>query len=175
MSPERIYGARSPRGWLFLAFLGVWVYLISQVLKVYNAVVADMTALSPGDVLSLLAITSGLGSVLVFAGLVSALWRANLAAGLSGAGVRGLVLGASGVGVLLVFAIALVLAFLGFGGEFVAALTRVRDIGDVLGTALAFAGLASLGVGLAHATSLFRRPARVPRPSESAQERAEPP
>lgn len=175
MAPERVYGARSPRGWLFVAFLGVWVYLISQVLKVYNAAVADMVTLSPTDVLRLLAITSGLGSLLVFAGLVAALWRANLAAGLSGAGVRGLVLGASGVGVLLVFVITLALAFLEFGGEFVAALARVRDIGDVLGTALAFAGLASLGVGLAHATSLFRRPAHAPRPSEATQESAESP
>jgi len=173
MSPERVYGARSPRGWLFVAFLGVWVYLISQVLKVYNAAVADMVTLSPTDVLRLLAITSGLGSLLVFAGLVAALWRANLAAGLSPSGVRGLVLGAAGVGVLVLFEIATILRLLGLEEDALTSLVRAQAVGDVLGTALAFAGLAFLAVGLTHAVGLFR-PAREapPTPKPTAEKQA---
>jgi hypothetical protein len=156
-----VYGAKAPRGWLFVAFLGVWLYLVSQVLRVYEETVAPWAGLSRADLLSALAITAGLGSLLFFAGVVSALWRANLAAGLSGAGVRGLVLGASGVGVLLVFEAVLLLAYFDVGDEFVSTLLRpaVRTIGDILGTALSFAGLASLAVGLAQAVRLFRGPA----------------
>src|SRR3989442_1628354 len=83
-------GLRSPRGWLFLAFLGVWLYLASQLLRLYPARVAEIVVLPVLEVKEVLALTSGLGQLLFFGGLVAALWRANLAAGASSAGIRGL-------------------------------------------------------------------------------------
>src|SRR2546425_10583790 len=73
-------GLRSPRGWLFLAFLGVWLYLASQLLRLYPARVAEIVALPLSEVREVLALTSGLGQLLFFGGLVAALWRANRAA-----------------------------------------------------------------------------------------------
>lgn len=158
-----------PRAWLLTAFLGVWVYLVAQLLRGYSLWVSDALGMSRPDAEQLLGFLAGLGSILVMAGLTAALWRANLAAGLSHAGVRGLVLGAAGVGVLLLFEVADLLGLFGVEPDSVAALLRARSVGDILGTSLAFAGLASLVVGLSHATGLFARPAR-----EAAEERREP-
>src|SRR2546428_3136103 len=91
-------GLRSPRGWLFLAFLGVWLYLVSQLLRLYPARVAEIVVLPVSEVREVLALTSGLGQLLFFGGLVAALWRANLAAGASSAGIRGLAFGVAGGG-----------------------------------------------------------------------------
>src|SRR2546428_4731276 len=91
-------GLRSPRGWLFLAFLGVWLYLASQLLRLYPARVAEIVVLPVSEVREVLALTSGLGQLLFFGGLVAALWRANLAAGASSAGIRGLAVGVAGGG-----------------------------------------------------------------------------
>src|SRR3989449_7319704 len=91
-------GLRSPRGWLFLAFLGVWLYLASQLLRLYPARVAEIVVLPVSEVREVLALTSGLGQLLFFGGLVAALWRANLAAGASSAGIRGLAFGVAGGG-----------------------------------------------------------------------------
>src|SRR3989441_10939377 len=91
-------GLQSPRGWLFLAFLGVWLYLASQLLRLYPARVAEIVVLPISEVKELLALTSGLGQLLFFGGLVAALWRANLAAGASSAGIRGLAFGVAGGG-----------------------------------------------------------------------------
>lgn len=145
-----------PRGWLAFAFLGVWVYLVSQVLRGYPTAVSGATGLDPYVAFQALAVTAGFGSIMVLSGLVAALWRANLAAGLSPAGVRGLVLGAAGVGVLVLFLIAAALRLVGLEEDTLTALVRAQPVGDVLGTALAFAGLASLAVGLTHAVGLFR-------------------
>src|SRR2546427_7550939 len=93
-------GLQSPRGWLFLAFLGVWLYLASQLLRLYPARVAEIVVLPISEVKELLALTSGLGQLLFFGGLVAALWRANLAAGASSAGIRGLAFGVAGGGPL---------------------------------------------------------------------------
>src|SRR2546428_681825 len=89
-------GLRSPRGWLFLAFIGVWLYLASQLLRLYPARVAEIVVLPVLEVREILALTSGLGQLLFFGGLVAALWRANLAAGASSAGIRGLAFGVAG-------------------------------------------------------------------------------
>src|SRR2546428_1760239 len=91
-------GLRSPRGWLFLAFLGVWLYLVSQLLRLYPARVAEIVVLPVLEVREVLALTSGFGQLLFFGGLVAALWRANLAAGASSAGIRGLAFGVAGGG-----------------------------------------------------------------------------
>src|SRR3989442_2143923 len=103
-------GLQSPRGWLFLAFLGVWLYLASQVLRLYPARVAEIVVLPIPEVKELLALTSGLGQLLFFGGLVAALWRANLAAGASSAGIRGLAFGVAGGGTPRVTEFALLLA-----------------------------------------------------------------
>src|SRR5437870_12484460 len=91
-------GLRSPRGWLFLAFLGVSLYLTSQLLRLYPARVAVIVVLPAAEVKEVLALTSGLGQLLFFGGLVAALWRANLAAGGSHVGVRGAAFGGGGGG-----------------------------------------------------------------------------
>src|SRR5256885_9662220 len=101
-------GLRSPRGWLFLAFLGVWLYLASQLLRLYPARVAEIVVLPVLEVKEVLALTSGLGQLLFFGGLVAGLWRANLAAGASSAGIRRLAFGVAAVGSLGAMAFPLV-------------------------------------------------------------------
>src|SRR5947208_1521371 len=105
MSSPRVaqVGLRSPRGWLFLAFLGVWLYLASQLLRLYPGRVAAVVVIPVLEVKEVLALTSGLGQLLFFGGLVAALWRANLAAGASNAGIRGLSCGVAGGAILAVF------------------------------------------------------------------------
>jgi len=148
---------RSPRVWLGLAFLGVWLYMLSQLFRIYPAPVANAFALTTAEAQEALAITSGLGQIILFAGLVAALWRANRAAGLSGSSVRGLLFGAAGVGVLLAFEIALFADWVRIVADPVKLMVRAPslDIGVLVGSALVFAGLASLGLGLAQATGLF--------------------
>jgi len=162
----------APRSWLALSFLGVWLYLISQILRGYPAVVSDATGVPAAEVLRTLAFTAGLGSIMVFSGLVAALWRSNLAAGLSPAAVRGLVLGAAGVGVLALFELAVLFGLFDVRDETVASLLRAQPVGDIVGTAMAFAGLASLAVGLTHAAGLFDRASAeaksTPAPAEKA-------
>src|SRR2546426_5078754 len=108
-------GLRSPRGWLFLAFIGVWLYLASQLLRLYPARVAEIVVLPVSEVREVLALTSGLGQLLFFGGLVAALWRANLAAGASSAGIRGLAFGVAGGGTPRGVGFALFLHLLGAG------------------------------------------------------------
>src|SRR2546426_2175566 len=122
-------GLRSPRGWLFLAFIGVWLYLASQLLRLYPARVAEIVVLPVLEVREVLALTSGLGQLLFFGGLVAALWRANLAAGASSAGIRGLAFGVAGVGTLGVMEFALFLDWLG------APVKPLRVFGDTTGPA----------------------------------------
>jgi len=176
MSSPRVaqVGLRSPRGWLFLAFLGVWLYLASQLLRLYPGRVAEVVVIPVLEVKEVLALTSGLGQLLFFGGLVAALWRANLAAGASNAGIRGLAFGVAGVGILGVFEFALFLDWLAgaFNPMAAFAQTPILDTGVIAGTALAFAGLASLVVGFAQSTDLFGRrrrlvPARAARKEET--------
>ncbi|MGI0150075.1 MAG: hypothetical protein ACREDF_11170, partial [Thermoplasmata archaeon] len=104
---------RSARGWLRLAFLGVWLYLISQLLRIYPDGIASAFDLTIAEARQALSITSGLGQIVLFAGLVTALWRANIAVGVSGSGVRGLAFGAAGVGILMFLEAALFLDWIG--------------------------------------------------------------
>src|SRR5256886_14011489 len=166
-------GLRSPRGWLFLAFLGVSLSLTSQLLRLYPARVAEIVVLPAAEVKEILALTSGLGQLLFFCGLVAALWRANLAAGASNAGIRGLAFGVAGGGTLGVFEFALFLDWLraALNPSGVLAQTPVLDTGVIAGTALAFAGLASLVGGFCPCTDLFgRREGRVPAPAARKEE-----
>src|SRR5947199_6661177 len=106
-SPIDARRIRSPRGWLGLAFLAVWLYLISQLLRIFPSGTADAFGLTVPEARQVLAITSGLGQIGLFAGLVAALWRANLAAGVSATGSRALGLGRAGGGVLTRFGVRL--------------------------------------------------------------------
>src|SRR5712692_5473318 len=116
--------------------------------------------------------SAGLGQLLFFGGLVAALWRANLAAGVSNAGIRGLAFGVAGVGILGLFEFALFLDWLGatFNPMALFAQSPVLDTGVIAGTALAFAGLASLVVGFAQSTDLFGRRERVASQREGQRE-----
>ena len=171
-SPQVAYpGLRSPRGWLAVAFLGVVLYLVSQVFRLYPEWIASVTGSTVGAVRQVLGVTAGLGSILFLSGLVAALWRANLAAGLSPAGVAGLALGAAGIGVLFLFEIARVLDWIRVTVSQVRDLLNAAEVGDIIGNAFAFAGLAFLGVGLAQAAGLFGRPEEeLPRAAASAEE-----
>lgn len=166
-------GVRSPRGWLGLAFLGVWLYLVSQLLRIFPTGIAASFDLTVPEALEALAITSGLGQIVLFAGLTSALWRANRAAGLSEFSVRGLALGALGVAIFSFVEIAL---FLDWIGVSIVPFSLVRgtyalDAGVIGGTAFVFAGLASLGFGLSRSINLFGRAQResVRTPPETAR------
>src|SRR2546427_11217013 len=97
---------RSPRVWLGLAFLGVWLYMLSQLFRIYPAPVANAFALTIAEAQEALAITSGLGQIILFAGLVAAPWRANPAVRPSRASRRGLPLGWAGGGGPVVIPIA---------------------------------------------------------------------
>lgn len=176
MAGAGILEVQSPRGWLGLAFSGVWLYLASQLLRIFPTGAAEAFGLSVPEVLEVFAITSLLGQIVLFTGLTSALWRANLAAGLSSVGVRGLVLGAAGIGVLLISEIALLLDW---GGVSVGPVTRFvavpfLDAAVIGGTALVFGGLASLGIGLSRAIRLFARSRREPHRPPTAAESEEP-
>jgi hypothetical protein len=142
--------------------------LLSQLFRIYPAPVTEAFALTTSESQEALAITSGLGQITFFSGLVAALWRANRAAGLSGSGIRGLAFGAAGVGTLALFEIALFADWVRIIVDPVKLMAHspVLDIGILLGSALVFASLASLGVGLAQATGLFApRAGPVPIPS----------
>src|SRR2546429_7124833 len=87
-SPIDARRIRSPRGWLGLAFLAVWLYMISQLLRIFPVGTADAFSLTISETRQVLAITSGLGQIGLFAGLVAALWRAHLAAAASDTRLR---------------------------------------------------------------------------------------
>ncbi len=151
------YGApvRRPTGWLGLAFFGVALYVISAVLQIYRSTVATALAVDAAELTELLGLTSWLGQVGFFAGLVAALWRANLAAGLTRPSVAGLTLGAAGVGMMGLFELALLIDFLGVAIPPVTSLILAQELITAVGTFLGFAGLASLAVGLTNAMGLF--------------------
>lgn len=160
------FGVRAPRLWLGVAFVGVWLYFIAKVLEIYSDRFAQSADLAPAEARQVLSIIAGLASILFFSGLVAALWRANLATGLSGSSVRGLVVGSAGVGVLVIFAIAQMLDWIGIRLASLQSLLGANQLGDIAGNALAFAGLAFLCVGLAESVGIFRRAkTETPRPA----------
>src|SRR5437588_10831197 len=109
-SPIDARRIRSPRGWLGLAFLAVWLYMISQLLRIFPVGTADAFSLTISETRQVLAITSGLGQIGLFAGLVAAWWPASLAAAASRAGTRGLRRGLGGVGDLCLVQVAFFVA-----------------------------------------------------------------
>ncbi len=166
-SPSHGEVVRRPTTWLTAAFFGVWLYLIAAILQVYRAQVAGAFTMEPSDLSNLLGVTSWIGQTLFFAGLVAALWRSNLAAGLTGASVTGLTLGAAGIGMMCLFDLALLIRLLGVPIAPATSLLQAQDMITALGIFLGFAGLASLAVGLTQATGLFAR-AETPEPAASA-------
>src|SRR2546430_13890158 len=84
-----------------------------------------------------LAIPSGRGQIVLFAGLTGALWRANLAAGVSGSRIRGLALGGAGIALLSLFEIALFFDWIGIFMNPINELSRspALDAGIIAGTA----------------------------------------
>ncbi len=151
---ERI---RAPLGWLGVAFLGIWTYFLAQLFQVYASSFATAANLSLADANDVLRILSNLGQVLFLSGVIAAFWRANLAAGLSSPGVRGLVLGSAGVGVLVLFEVGLLFAWFRVTAAPIRAFIEAYAVGNIVGVALGLAGVASLGVGLSHAVGLFGR------------------
>jgi len=87
------------------------MYFLSQLLQLYKEAFAAAAGLSVAHALDALRLTSNLGQILFLAGVGAALWRANLAAGLSSSGVSGLVIASAGVGVLVLFEVVLLLAW----------------------------------------------------------------
>lgn len=157
----------APRGWLRLALFGAFVYLASKLMAFYPDAASRATGVSAPALVSFLPVVAGAGLVLFLWGLVAAFWRLNRAAGHSGTGVAGLVAGALGVIVLA----ALVLLDLGtafsISDPVVTALREREALATLIGTFLAFAGLATLGLGLARAGGLFGAPSRSPSRSPS--------
>ncbi len=133
------------------------MYFLSQLLQLYKEAFAAAAGLSVAHALDALRLTSNLGQILFLAGVGAALWRANLAAGLSSSGVSGLVIASAGVGVLVLFEVVLLLAWFDLVTGPIATLGDVYAVGNIMGVALGLAGIASLGVGLSHAAGLFGR------------------
>ena len=159
-SPRRI---RAPRGWLGLAFLGVWTYFLAQTFQLYVDGFASGSNLTVPEALDVLRVMSNLGQILFLSGIAVALWRANLAAGLTPAGVRGLAIASGGVGVLLFFEAVILIAWVHVVQSPIGALSGAYGVGSIVGVALGLAGIASLGVGLTQAAGFFGPPGEAAR------------
>jgi len=134
--------------WLGLSFLGIWVYLAAQLSQLYPTSFADGVGLSATDADLVLRIMSNLGQVFFFAGIVATLSRANRRAGVSRAGIRGLVAGSAGIGVLALIESFLLLQWFEVPLSSLAQVAEYYQVVSVLGVGLALAGIASLAVGL---------------------------
>lgn len=154
-----------------LSFFGVIVYGASKLMEFYPDQASRLIHLSPATLGTYLPLTAIAGTVLFFAGLVAALWRANRAAGWSAAGAMGATLGTAGVVVLLGEGLALVVSQLALRVPLPAVWMNSVALEDFAGTVLAFAGLAGLGMGLAHASGLFMARRTVIGPYRGSYER----
>ena len=146
---------RPPRGWLGLAFLGIWIYFLSQVFQLYEGFFAEGAGLTEPEAISVLRITSNLGEILFLSGVVAALWRANLAAGPASGGTRGLALGSASVGLLVFFEAVLLLDWMEIATPLIRSVGLWFGLGSIVAVALGLAGIASLGVALSRAVGLF--------------------
>ncbi len=157
----------TPRGWVRLALFGSFVYLASQLMAFFPAAAARATQVDPATLAAWLPVGPATGLVLFLGGTVAAFWRVNRVAGHTAAGVMGLVGGT--LGVLLLAGLDLLALVVAFGAHNVVLDSHGSDVPlvQLLGTFLAFAGLATLGLGLAHALWVAE-PAR-PEPTASAQ------
>lgn len=160
----------APRGWLRLALFGAFVYLVSKLMEFFPGSASSATGVPVAGLDAWTPAAAGAGLLLFLLGFAAALWRANRAAGHTNAGVAGLVAAALGVAVLAVLEFVDVLGALGLQTVLFSAIASAEPLADLLGTFLAFTGLAALGVGLAHARGLFG-PAAVP--GRAAPEAAE--
>lgn len=154
-----------------LAFFGVVVYGASKLMEFYPDQAGRLIRLSPATLGTYLPLTAIAGTILFFAGLVAALWRANRAAGWSAAGAMGATLGTTGVVVLLGEALALVVSQLALRVALPGVWMNSVALEDLGGTFLAFAGLAALGMGLAHASGLYTTRRTVIGPYRGSYER----
>lgn len=160
----------APRGWLRLALFGAFVYLASKLMAFYPDAASRATGITSVGLAAYLPVVAGAGLVLFLWGLVAAFWRLNRAAGHTGTGVAGLVAGAVGV-VLLAGLVLLDLAgALGFQVPLLVAIGSREPLAVLVGTFLAFTGLAILGLGLARAMGLLGpsapSPSGAPEPSD---------
>jgi hypothetical protein len=156
-APEPVH---APRGWLRLALFGAFVYLASKLMEFYPSAASQATTISLANLTPLLPVIAGAGLVLFLCGLVAAFWRLNRAVGHTHAGVAGLVAGAVGVTVLAGLVLMDLVMALGLPVPLLEALASREGLTDLVGTFFAFVGLATLGIGMAHARGLFEaRPA----------------
>jgi len=162
----------APRGWLRLALFGAFVYLASKLMAFYPDAASRATGLSSTVLATYLPVAAGAGLVFVLCGLVAAFWRVNRATGHTHAGVAGLVAGALGVVVLAGLVLLDLAGAMGLQATLLTAIANAEPVADPFGTFLAFVGLATLGLGVAHAGSVFESPAsprRVPQRAPDAQ------
>ncbi len=162
-----------PHGWLALAVLGAMGYLAAALLQLTLTLAHEFTRVSSSTLQADLPLAATASSFVIFAGLVGALSRANRAAGPSGGGqaeraLGTLVLGLAGV----VLPIALRDA-----PTTVPAVAATDGATAVLvGTVLAFLGLAALTAGLVRTPASYGRQAALPnggRRRDEADEGAE--
>lgn len=148
---------RPPRAWVGLAFSGAFLYGGSKLMEFYPKQASHMTTFSTSTLATYLPLTAIAGTILFFAGLVAALWRANRAAGRTGAAAAGVTLGTLGVLVFLGEAVALLVNQLSLPVAIPAPWLGSVAIEDLVGTFLASVGLAGLAWGLARAAGLSVR------------------
>lgn len=159
---------RAPGRWLALASLGVWLYFVSQLSQAYLPAFADGAGLSLDDAGRVLRIGSNLGQLLFFAGIVAALWRANRAAGRSGSGVRGLVVGSAGTAILGILEGLLLTDWYRVPLISGAAVDAIAPVASPFGVALALTGIASLVVSLTRTVGLLSGQAATPASSATS-------
>lgn len=148
-------GIRPPYASLVLAFLGILGYVAGEVAALDPTRVSQLTHLSSGTLQSGVPLLVAGATAIAFAGLLGALWWANRATGRGTAAWSGLALGGLGVLTLLLAGDALPFLLLNRPWLVPALVAGDGTLGTVLGTILAFLGLALLCAGLA---------ARVPGP-----------
>ncbi len=154
-----------------LAFFGAILYGASKLMELYPDQASHLIPLSPATLGMDLPLAAIAGTVLFFAGLVAALWRTNRAAGWTAAAATGATLGTVGVVLLLGEALAVVVNSLTLRVPLPAAWMNSVALEDLAGTFLGFAGLAALGMGLAHASHLFTTRRTVMGPYRGSYER----
>ncbi len=147
-----------------LAFLGAFLYAGSRLMELYPDQASHLTTLSPATLETYLPLTAIAGTILFVGGLTAALWRANRAAGPTGAAAAGVALGALGIAVFLGEAFALLVDQLALPVAIPALWTDSVALEDLAATFLASAGLAGLAWGLARAAGLFVRRRVAPGP-----------
>ncbi len=131
-----------------MAVLGALGYLAAALLQLNLTLAHELTRLSSATLQANLPLAATASSFLTFAGLVGALWRANRAAGPSGAGHAGRAIGALGTLVLALAGVVLPVALREVPSIIPAVVATNGATAVLVGTVLAFLGLAALTAGL---------------------------